>query len=54
LSGNSGGSIAPHLHYEIIRNGVNVDPVDYFITELSAEMFENLKIMSSIQNQSLD
>ena len=29
LSGNSGASTAPHLHYEILKGGKRVDPADY-------------------------
>lgn len=53
-SGNSGGSIAPHLHYEIISDGKNVDPVNYMVQGLSSADFQKLKILSEKHNQSLD
>jgi murein DD-endopeptidase MepM/ murein hydrolase activator NlpD len=31
LVGNTGRSSAPHLHYEVIKEGKNVDPLEYII-----------------------
>jgi murein DD-endopeptidase MepM/ murein hydrolase activator NlpD len=52
--GSSGGSVAPHLHYEIIRDGKNVNPVDYLIGETDAKTHSLLKSLSENVNQSLD
>jgi murein DD-endopeptidase MepM/ murein hydrolase activator NlpD len=53
-SGSSGGSIAPHLHYEIVRDGINVDPVNYLVEGLSSDDYYHLKLLSDKHNQSLD
>lgn len=52
--GNSGGSIAPHLHYEVIHHGEPVDPVLYLMDGLSSEQHHALLNLSSKLNQSLD
>ena len=35
LSGDTGLSLAPHLHYEVRLDGMRVDPIHYFFMELS-------------------
>lgn len=52
--GSTGGSIAPHLHYEVIQDGANVDPIKFFAEGLNAEEFQELAMKSKKQNQSLD
>jgi len=52
--GSTGGSIAPHLHYEVIQDGDNVDPLKFFAEGLSAELYQELLAKSKKQNQSLD
>jgi murein DD-endopeptidase MepM/ murein hydrolase activator NlpD len=53
-SGSTGGAIAPHLHYEVICHGKNVDPVKYMVYGLDAREFEKFIQMASRENQSLD
>ncbi len=52
--GNSGGSIVPHLHYEIIQNNEHVDPLPFIIEGVSSEEYQLMLATSVQQNQSLD
>ncbi|HTJ49824.1 MAG TPA: M23 family metallopeptidase [Cyclobacteriaceae bacterium] len=52
--GSSGGSIAPHLHYEVIHRGETVDPMAYMIEGLDSHAYNKLISLSKKQNQSLD
>jgi hypothetical protein len=54
LSGNSGLSFAPHLHYEVIFNGTRVDPIHYFFMELSPEEYKRIKQIAISSMQSFD
>ena len=54
LSGNSGLSFAPHLHYEVIFNSMRVDPVHYFFLELTAEEYQRMTRIALSSMQSFD
>jgi murein DD-endopeptidase MepM/ murein hydrolase activator NlpD len=52
--GSSGSSTAPHLHYEVIKDGRKINPINYFFNDLSAEQYEEMLKISSHSNQSFD
>jgi murein DD-endopeptidase MepM/ murein hydrolase activator NlpD len=45
-SGNSGRVSGPHLHYEIIKNGRNIDPIQYLFTDITPQEYLLYKRMS--------
>jgi len=52
--GSSGKSTAPHLHYEIEKNGKKINPVHFFHSDISADEYERVLEMANNANQSFD
>ncbi|MEM7551179.1 MAG: M23 family metallopeptidase [Bacteroidota bacterium] len=51
--GNTGGSTAPHCHYEVIKDGKKINPVKYFFHDINDEEYERLLELAAVENQSL-
>jgi hypothetical protein len=52
--GVSGNSFAPHLHYEVMRDTLVLDPVNHFFASVTPEEYMNMLIMSVTTGQSMD
>ena len=54
LSGDTGLSLSPHLHYEVRLNGMRVDPIHYFFMELTPTEYQRLMRIAQSGMQSFD
>lgn len=54
LVGNSGRSLTTHLHYELEKDGVSVDPVYWFLDSADPLKYYKMLVMSAVSGQSLD
>ena len=52
--GNTGTSVAPHLHYEVIKNGTKVNSVNFYFNDLTPEEYEQMIEFASQPTQSFD
>ncbi|MDK2771208.1 MAG: M23 family metallopeptidase [Flavobacterium sp.] len=52
--GSTGRSEAPHLHYEVIKNGEKVNPINFYYGSISAEEYVAISKLANQENQSLD
>ena len=52
--GSTGTSVAPHLHYEVIKNKRKINPVNFYYNDLSPEEYEKMLVIAAQNNQSFD
>lgn len=54
LVGASGRAFAPHLHYEVLKDGKRMEPVHYFFADLNELTYRDMLMMAMTAGQSMD
>ena len=52
--GDSGKTTGVHLHYEVLKNDVQVDPINFFYNDLTPDEYELILQHSTLPTQTMD
>jgi len=52
--GNTGTSAAPHLHYEVIKGGKKINPINYFFNDITEADYAAMREMAERPIQAFD
>lgn len=54
LIGSTGKTTGVHLHYEVLKNDVPVDPINFFYNDLTPDEYDQILEQSTLPTQTMD
>jgi murein DD-endopeptidase MepM/ murein hydrolase activator NlpD len=52
--GNTGKTTGVHLHYEVLKNDVHINPINFFYNDLTPDEYEQILEQSTLPTQTMD
>lgn len=52
--GDSGKTTGVHLHYEVLKNDVQIDPINFFYNDLTPDQYNQILEQSTLPTQTMD